>query len=55
MKLGKACLINDHSCGNNKQSGYIQIHKRAKKIVEGIVDKFCLIFDSIKAVKSATW
>ena len=35
---------------NNKQSGYVQIHERAEKIVEGIVDEFCLIFSSIKAV-----
>ena len=34
------------------QSGCVQIHERAKKIVEGmhVVDKFCLIFSSIKAV-----
>ena len=32
------------------QSGYVQIHEIAKKIVEGIVEEFCLIFSSIKAV-----
>ena len=39
------------------KSGYVQIHERAEKIVEGvnldllgIVDEFCLIFSSIKAV-----
>ena len=42
-------MINQ-SRGNNKQSGYVQIHKRAEKVVEGIVDEFCLIFSSIKAV-----
>ena len=47
---GKAYLIDDQSRGNNKQSGYVQIHERAEKIVEGIVDEFCLIFSSIKAV-----
>ena len=38
------------SHGNNKQSGYVYVHERAKKIVEGIVDKFSLFFSSIKAV-----
>ena len=47
---GKAYLIDDQSHGNNKQSGYVQIHEIAKKIVEGIVDEFCLIFSSIKDV-----
>ena len=47
---GKAYLIDDQSRGNNKQSGYVQIYGRAEKIVEGIVDKFCLTFSSIKAV-----
>ena len=46
----KAYLIDDQSRGNNKQSRYVQIHDRAEKIVEGIVDEFCLIFSSIKAV-----
>ena len=46
---GKAYLIDDQSRGNSKQSGYVHIHKRAEKIVEGIVDEFCLIFSSIKA------
>ena len=42
-------MIN-HIDYNNKQSGYVQIHEMAQKIVEGIVDEFCLIFSSIKAV-----
>ena len=42
-----AYLINDQSCGNNKQSGYVYVHERAKKIVEGIVDKLGLFFSSI--------
>ena len=48
--MRKAYLIDDQSRGNNKQSGYVQIHERAEKIVERIVDEFCLIFSSIKAV-----
>ena len=47
---GKAYLIDDQSHGNNKQSGYVQIHEIAKRTVEGIVDEFCLILSSIKAV-----
>ena len=39
---GKAYLVDDQSRGNNKQSGYVYVHERAEKIVEGIVDKFCL-------------
>ena len=46
----KAYLIDDQSRGNSKQSRYVYIHERAEKIVEGIVDKFCLFFGSIKAV-----
>ena len=46
----KAYLIDDQSRGNNKQSGYVYVHERAETIVEGIVDKFCLFFSSIKAV-----
>ena len=46
----KAYLIDDQSRGNNKQSGYENVHERAEKIVEGIVDKFCLFYSSIKAV-----
>ena len=46
----KAYLIDDQSRGNNKQSGYVYVNERAEKIVEGIVDKFCLFFSSIKAV-----
>ena len=46
----KAYLIDDQSRGNNKQSGYGNVHEIAEKIVEGIVDKFCLFFSSIKAV-----
>ena len=34
---GKAYLIDDQSRGNNKQSGHVQIHERAEKIVEGKV------------------
>ena len=49
--LGKAYLIDDQSRGNNEQSGYVQIHERAEKIVEGIVDELCLIFSFIKAVR----
>ena len=43
-------LIDDQSRGNNKQSGYVYVHERAEKIVEGTVAKFCLFFGSIKAV-----
>ena len=46
----KAYLIDCESLGNNKQSEYVYVHERAEKIVEGIVDKFCLFFSSIKAV-----
>ena len=46
----KAYLIDDQSRGNKKQSVYVYVHERAKKIVEGIVEKFCLFFSSIKAV-----
>ena len=46
----KMTLIDDQSRGNNKQSGYVQIHERAEKIVEGIVDELCSVFGSIKAV-----
>ena len=34
--------------GNKKQSVYVYVHERAKKIVEGIVDKFCLFFSSVQ-------
>ena len=47
---GKAYLIDDRSRGNKKQSGYVYVHERAEKIVEGTVDKFCLFFGSLKAV-----
>ena len=47
---GKTYLINGQSRVNSKQSGYVQIHDRAEKIVEGIVNEFCLIVSSIKAV-----
>ena len=50
MKPWKSLLIDDQSHGNNKQSGYVQIHEIAQKVVEGIIDEFCLIFSSIKAV-----
>ena len=55
--LGKAYLIDDQSRGNDKQSEYVQINERAEKIVEGIVDEFCLIFSSSKAVspRGGTW
>ena len=46
----KAYLIDDQSRGSNKQSGYVDVHERAEKIVEGIIDKFCLFFSSIKGV-----
>ena len=46
----KAYLIDDQLRGNNKQSEYVYVHERTEKIVEGIVDKFCLFFSSIKAV-----
>ena len=42
--------MDDQLRGNNKQSGSVQIHERAEKIVKGIGDEFCLIFSSIKAV-----
>ena len=42
--------MDDQSRGNNKQSGYVQLHERAENIVEGILDEFCLIFSSIKAL-----
>ena len=47
---GNAYLIDGQSRSNNKQSGYVQIRERAEKIVVGVVDEFCLIFSSIKAV-----
>ena len=47
---GKAYLIDDQSRGNTKQSGYVYVHQRAEKIVEGIVDEFCLFSSSFKAV-----
>ena len=43
-------MINHNNNGNNKQSGYVQIHETAGKIVEGTADEFCSIFSSIKAV-----
>ena len=46
----KAYLIDDQSRGNNKQSGYVYVHERAEKTVEGIVNKFSLLSSSIKAV-----
>ena len=49
-RWGKAYLTDDQSRGNNKQSRYVQIHETVEKIIEGIVDEFCLIFSSIKAV-----
>ena len=32
LSWGKAYLIDDQSCDNNKQSGYVQIHERDEKI-----------------------
>ena len=46
--------MDDQSRGNNKQSGYVYVHEKAEKIIEGIVDKFCLFFSCIKSCKSAT-
>ena len=52
IKLGKILLIiDDLSRGNNKQSGWVQIHDRAKKLVESIMNEFRLILSSITAVK----
>ena len=48
--INQAREIDDQSCGNNKQSGFVQIHERAEKNVQGIVYEFCLIFSPIKAV-----
>ena len=31
---GKVYLIDDQSCGNNKQSGYVQIHERAERLLK---------------------
>ena len=50
LSWGKSYLIDGQSRGNDKQSGSVEIHERAEKIVEGIVDEFCLIFSSMKAV-----
>ena len=48
IKLGKSLIIiNGLSCGNKKQSGWVQIHDRVKKLVENMVNKFGLIFSSI--------
>ena len=52
IKLGKSLLIiDDLSRGNNKQSGQVQIHDRAKKLVESMMNEFRLIFSSITAGK----
>ena len=40
---GKVYLISGQLRGNNKQFGYVQIHERAEKIIEGIVDEFCSV------------
>ena len=40
----KAYLIDDQSRGNNMQSGYAQVHERAAKIDEVIVDESLLNF-----------
>ena len=47
---GQAFLIDDQSRGNNKESGYVYVHERDEKTVEGIVDKCCLFFSSIQPV-----
>ena len=50
IKMAKKLLIiDDMSRGNKKQSGRVQIHGRAKKLVESMVNKFRLIFNSITA------
>ena len=52
IKLGKSLLaIDDLSRGNNKQSGYVQIHDRAKKQVESMINEFRLIFSPITVAK----
>ena len=49
-KVGKSLfVIDDLSHGNNKQSGYVQIRERALQLVESMVNKFRLIFVSIRA------
>ena len=35
--LEKSLFNDDQSRGNNKQSGYVYVHERAEKIVEGKV------------------
>ena len=52
---GKPYLIDDQSRGNNKQSGYVYVHEKAEKIVEGIVDNFLLVFRFYQSCKSAIW
>ena len=50
IKLGESLLIiDDLSRGNNKQSEKVQIHDRAKKLVESMVNESRLIFSSITA------
>ena len=52
IKLVKCLLIiDDLSHGNNKQSGWVQIHDRVKKLVESMMNEFLLIFSSITAGK----
>ena len=41
-------MINHVAITSNLDMVYV--HERAEKIVEGIVDKFCLFYSSIKAV-----
>ena len=44
-------IIDDLLCANNKQSGQVQIHDSAKKLVESIMNEFLLIFSSITSGK----
>ena len=48
----KAYLIDDQSRGNNKQSGYVYVHERAEKIVEGIVVNFA--YFSVLSMKAVS-
>ena len=44
-------MIDDLSSVSNKQSGQVQIHDRAKKLVESMINEFRLIFSSVTAGK----
>ena len=50
VKILKKELGSQGKFGYSKQSGYVYVHERAEKIVEGTIDEFCLIFSSTKAV-----